>query len=308
MSTGVPGLMPAAGHLGATGISSAFGTFGELLQGVDDDGVDFLVTLPISCWSTAIFVTEPSRPGITVSPPYKYKAVALARAMLTGAGFTGGGRIELRSAIPEGKGLASSSADLVATARAVGNALRVELSGASIEALLRRIEPTDGVMYDAVTAFNHQQVRLRAVLGTLPPLTVVGLDEGGVVDTMRFNRLPKPFDAADRRTYTRLLAELTTAIAEGDLATVGRVATASAELNQKMHAKRTLSALRAACVDIGALGVVTAHSGTVNGLLLAGTDPRFTAKRAAAERACVSLAGNVSVYHTLPFDRAQETA
>lgn len=306
MSAGVPSLAPPAGHVGAAGISSAFGTFGELLQGVDDDGVDFLVTLPISCWSTATFVSEPSRPGIAVSPPYKYKAVALARAILTSAGANGGGRIELRSAIPEGKGLASSSADLVATARAVGNALGVELSGELIEELLRRIEPTDGVMYDAVTAFNHRQVRLRAVLGTLPPLIVVGLDEGGVVDTMRFNRLPKPFDAADRRAYTRLLAELTTAVADGDLTTVGRVATESAELNQKLHTKRTLGALRAACADIDALGVVTAHSGTVNGLLLAGTDPDFTAKRAAAERVCMRLAGNVSVYHTLPFDRAQE--
>ncbi len=118
-------LAPAAGHVGASGISSAFGTFGELLQGVDEDGVDFLVTLPISCWSTATFVTRPSSPGITVSPAYKHKAVALARAMLTSAGFTGGGRLVIGSAIPEGKGLASSSADLVATARAVGNAFGV---------------------------------------------------------------------------------------------------------------------------------------------------------------------------------------
>lgn len=299
-------LAPAAGHVGASGISSAFGTFGELLQGVDEDGVDFLVTLPISCWSTATFVTRPSSPGITVSPAYKHKAVALARAMLTSAGFTGGGRLVLRSAIPEGKGLASSSADLVATARAVGNAFGVVLPGASIEALLRRIEPTDGVMYNAITAFNHRQVRLRATLGELPPLTIVGLDEGGVVDTMRFNTMPKPFDARDRRAYSRLLAELTRAVADQDLPAIGRVTTRSAERNQQLHAKRTLGALISAGADIGALGVVTAHSGTVIGLLLADDDPHYTGKRAAAERVCLRLVGNVSVYHSLHFDRARE--
>ena len=52
--TSTTSLRPRAA--GATGVSSAFGTFGELLQGVlpEEDG-DFLVTLPVARWTMARF-------------------------------------------------------------------------------------------------------------------------------------------------------------------------------------------------------------------------------------------------------------
>ena len=42
-------------------------------------------------------------------------------------------------------------------------------------------------MYGHVVAFYHRQVRLCRVLPELPPLTIVGIDEGGQVDTVDFN-------------------------------------------------------------------------------------------------------------------------
>ncbi|RCG16776.1 hypothetical protein DTL70_28535 [Streptomyces diacarni] len=83
--------------------------------------------------------------------------------------------------LPEGQGFASSSADLAATARAVDNALGLGLPPS------------------------------RAV-GSCAPMSAVWADEGGVVDTVAFNRLPKPFSAADRREYERLRTRLTAAV------------------------------------------------------------------------------------------------
>jgi len=294
----------AAPPAGAVGVSSAFGTFGELLQGQTGDGVDFLVTLPIARWTTATFRLDPDLPGIRVWPEHKHKAVRLARAMVSVSGYAGGGSLTLDSALPEGKGLSSSSADLVATARAVANALGRALTPAAIERQLRRIEPTDGVMYDGITAFDHRRVRLRARLGALPPLTIVGLDEGGVVDTIAFNRRPKPYDHVWRREYENLLARLTAAVRCVDVAEVGRVATRSAELNQPLQPKRTFEALAAAATRIKALGVVTAHSGSVVGLLLADDDPAYDQKRSAARQACRELAGHCFVDRTLTFRTA----
>lgn len=97
----------------AIGVSSAFGTFGEVMQGVLPTGRDVLVTLPIGRWSTVTFVAEPDTPGIRVSPPHKHKALRLARGMLAGRGYPGGGQLRIESCLPEGKGMASSSADLV---------------------------------------------------------------------------------------------------------------------------------------------------------------------------------------------------
>ncbi|PRX96522.1 kinase [Allonocardiopsis opalescens] len=283
------------------GVSSCFGTFGELLQGADPDGTDFLVTMPIACWTTVRFTLEPDVPGIRVYPAHKYKAVRLARAMLSEAGYAGGGRIVVHSGIPEGKGLASSTADLVATARAIANTLGTPVGPRAVERLLRGIEPSDGVMYDAVTAFDHRRVALRGVLGSLPALTIVALDEGGAVDTVRFNQLAKPYTASQRREYAGLLDALAAAVAEHDLRTVGRIATRSAELNQHLHTKRTFTRLRAAAEELDLLGVLTAHSGTVAGLLIADSDPDYRSKRDAAERACLVLAGNATVYHSLGF-------
>lgn len=291
----------------AVGVSSAPGTFGELIQGVLPDGADFLVTLPVGHWATATFVAEPDRPGIVVRPAHKEKALRVARDLFNTAGYAGGGRLWVDSCIPEGKGMASSSADLVATARAVGNALDLPMTAQSIEDHLRRVEPTDGVMYPGLVAFHHRRVSLLARLGDVPPLTVVALDEGGVVDSVRFNRRPKPFTGAQREEYAHLLQEVTVAVARGDLDTLGRAATRSGALNQALQPKRTFAALCDGARRIGALGVVVAHSGTVAGLLLADDDPRYPRRRAQAVALCRELAGNASVYHVLSGTQVPRT-
>ncbi|AZM58043.1 kinase [Streptomyces sp. WAC 01529] len=287
-------------------MGTAFGTFGELLQGVlPDEGGDFLVTLPVARWTMATFRQGSDSGGLEVWPPHKKKALQLARMIVDlaprGTRSAGGGVLTVSSVIPEGKGLASSSADLVATARAVGRALGIAMPPARIERLLARIEPTDGVLYPAIVAFHHRSVRLRAVLGSLPAMAVVGVDEGGSVDTVDFNRIPKPFTAADRRVYAELLARLSDAVRARDLAEVGRVATRSALMNQRLRHKRLLEPVRAICREVGGLGVAVGHSGTTLGILLDATDPAYTRRVTAAAQACGELAGGVSVYRTLSF-------
>jgi len=294
---------PFVAERGATGLSTSFGTFGELLQGVlPEPDSDFLVTLPIARWAMARFLLLPGPAGIEVFPPHKRKAQRLAELMLRWAGVAGGGQLTLESTLPEGKGLASSSADLVATARAVANALRVAVEPATVEWFLRQIEPTDGVLYPGVVAFDHRAVRLRRQLGSLPTMTVVGVDEGGTVDTVEFNRIAKPFSAANRREYALLLDRLTAAVPRADLRQVGAVATRSAEMNQVLRPKRLLEPVTGISAATGALGVVAAHSGTMLGLLLDVNDPDYVPRLATVIRACSALGGDVSVYRTLSFD------
>ncbi|MEU2794623.1 kinase [Streptomyces sp. NPDC007100] len=290
-------------YRGAVGVSSAFGTFGELLQGVlpEEDG-DFLVTLPIARWTMATFQANHHTTELEVRPRTKRKALRLAQMMMQEAPEPVGGVLTLEGGLPEGKGLASSSADLVATARAIGNVLDIELAPRTIEGFLSRIEPTDGVLHPGIVAYHHRSVRLRRVLGSLPTMTIVGLDEGGAVDTVAFNRIPKPFGPAEQREYVRLLDRLTGAVAARDLGAAGAVATRSAELNQLLRPKRTLGAMTALCRDLGALGVVVAHSGTVIGVLIDSTEPDAPDKIAVAAKTCEALAGNVTMYSTLSFD------
>ncbi|XCX51974.1 kinase [Streptomyces phytohabitans] len=299
-----------AGHGTGTGsgVGSAFGTFGELLQGElpEQDG-DFLVTLPIARWTMAAFHWDPEAGELAVHPAHKTKALRLARMILAEERLPAAGVLTVSSVIPEGKGLASSSADLVATARAVGRALGTPMPAARVERLLARIEPTDGVLYPAVVAFHHRSVRLRSVLGRLPAMGVVGIDEGGAVDTVAFNRLPKPYTRADRHEYAHLLDRLATAVRTRDLAEVGRVATRSALKNQLLRHKAALDPMRRICREVGGLGVAVGHSGTTLGVLLDANDPSYPHRATAAAQACAELTppttpgSGPTLYRTLTF-------
>ena len=287
------------GRTGSIGIGSCYGTFGELLQGVlpEDDG-DFLVSLPITASSTASFRWTPDTDGIRVQPAHKVKSVKIAALVLEHFRAAKAGSLRIDSDLPEGKGLASSTADLVATARAVSNALGAVLTPALLEELLRKIEPTDGVLYPGIVAMNHRAVRLRASLGTLPALTIVGIDEGGVVDTIKFNKTPKSFSAAARREYAVLLDSITAAVARNDLVSVGKIATRSALMNQDVLPKQDLEAVLGICRDIGALGVVAAHSGTMLGIMLDSLDLRYRERLSSVLDGAAAISGDVSVYHT----------
>jgi uncharacterized protein involved in propanediol utilization len=289
---------PLAGR--RTGVGVSFGTFGELLQGaLDGPDADFLVTLPIARWSTARITLVPGMPGLRSEPAGKHKALRLAGAVLDRYEVGHGGTLTLTANLPEGKGMASSSADLVATVRAIADALGIALTARQIEAYLRDIEPTDGLMYREVVAFYHRKVELCRVLGPVPPLTVIGVDEGGQVDTVDYNASRAGFSTAQRREYARLLDLMGGALAEGDLATVGRVSTTSAVLNQERCPKRFLEPMLDIGRDVGALGVAVAHSGTMIGIVVSGADPRHEGKVADARTACGELSGAVSVDRSL---------
>ncbi|MDF3299503.1 GHMP family kinase ATP-binding protein [Streptomyces tropicalis] len=284
----------------ATGTGHAFGTFGELLQGAlpGADG-DFLVTFPLARWATAVFRPRPGGRDVHVVPPHKGKSRRVAETVLDALGVPGGGLLELGGTLPEGKGMASSSADLVATVRAVGAAFGRSFTPAETEDLLRGVEPADGVMYDEIVCFHHRAVRLGRRLGTLPPLAVVAHDEGGQVDTVAHNRSAAAVGAGERREYARLLDRLADAVAAGDLPAVGAVATRSAELNTARRARPGFARLHALAREVGGLGLVLAHSGTLLGVLLDADDPELDGKTAHIRAGCALLGGEVSVHRSL---------
>ena len=94
------------------GIGRAPGSFGELLQGALNDAMEhFLVTLPIKCYSLAKFVPVEGWLDVEVVPSSKTKSLALARRFMQLFGIKSGGQLFITSDLPEGKGLASSTAD-----------------------------------------------------------------------------------------------------------------------------------------------------------------------------------------------------
>lgn len=195
------------------GIGKSSGTFGELLQGVlYENNYNFLVTLPISNFSEATFKSVSVLNDILVFPSHKQKSKLLAQKLLLKLGLPLGGVLEINSNLPEGKGLASSSADLVATYRAIKNCFNIETEMSTLQGLISEIEPTDGVMYDGVISFYHKKVELRDFLGYMPPICILSIDEGGIVDTIEFNKINRYFSSEEKKEYDCLLNELSIAI------------------------------------------------------------------------------------------------
>lgn len=290
---------------GRVGVGRCPGTFGELLQGVlPRQGPEFLVTLPISRYSIATFTAVSGSYEIHVYPSRKDKSRRLAEKLVRIFGLDSGGFLSIHSELPVGKGCASSSADLVATALAIQSAFGVSISRASLARVMSSIEPSDGVMYPGVTSFYHREGMLRKSLGCLPPLTIVGLDEGGQVDTVEFNALPKPSSRSRRAEYEGLLLGMERAVARKDLRSLGEISTRSAILNQEVLPKTNLDLLLDTSRRYKALGVVAAHSGTHLGLLLDpdAPDPHQTLPAVVSElsRYCP----DVRVYRTHDFRAA----
>jgi uncharacterized protein involved in propanediol utilization len=252
-----------------TGIGRCLGTFGELLQGaLPIERREFLVTLPISEGSTAEFTAEHGSKGVRVFPPYKEKSRRLAVEMLRLYDLDAGGELHIESELHPGKGCASSSADMVATARAIQSAFGIQIPRHSLARIMCAIEPSDGVMYEGIVSFYQREGIVHSHLGTLPSLTVVALDEGGRVETMELCG-DRRFNSTSRLAeYERLLLDLVRAVKRRHLPSVGDVATRSAVLNQDVLPKDHLELFLDLRTRYDALGVVATHSGTCLGLLL----------------------------------------
>jgi uncharacterized protein involved in propanediol utilization len=261
------------------GVGYAPAHHGELLQGVftDDAGRPrrALVTLPVpGRGSVAVFHPSQHHWGIVGTPErtlVRRAAILTLGELCRHPSPAKGGQIEITSDIPRGIGMGSSTSDVTATIRAVADYHGVALSREEIGALAVRAErASDSIMIDdRVVLFAHRDGIVVETLGyRLPPLVVVGCDAdpGTRVETLRF--LPADYDEQETATFRVLRAGLRRAVATGDVLLLGRVATASARINQRFLPKPALPALLDLCRRAGGCGVQVAHSGTVAGVIL----------------------------------------
>ncbi|MEO6503595.1 MAG: GHMP kinase, partial [Jatrophihabitantaceae bacterium] len=128
---------------------------------------------------------------------------------------------------------------------------------------------SDSVMIDdQVVLFAQREASVLEVFGLqLPSMLVLGCDTAPEeeVDTLRLP--PAPYDSSEIARFGVLRAALRRAVAKADVALLGRVATASARINQRYLPKPRLETLLRLCAEHGGCGVQVAHSGTVAGLI-----------------------------------------
>ncbi|MFJ5772738.1 kinase [Streptomyces sp. NPDC093094] len=261
-----------------TGTASAPVHHGEVLQGVFTHRgrpTRALVTLPCALHTTRATFTPAPGGRLTVSPSWKSKALRAARLAADACARPGdppaGGRLELTGEVPPGRGFGSSTSDVLAAVGAVQAALGVTLTPGTVARMAVRAETaSDSLMFrESSVLFAHREGEVVEDFGhPLPAVRVLGFGSrpgGRGIDTLALP--PARYDSAERAAFARLRTLLREAVHTKDAALLGAVATASTDLNQRHLPIPCLDALHAVARETGALGIQSAHSGDIAGLL-----------------------------------------
>ena len=261
----VPNLAPSPATL--TGRGKAFGSFGEIVQGRLSSDDDFLVTLPINVWNACRINCAPANGPRRLTCRLE-KSRALAKLLLADLDVTYGYdiRIEFERNLPVGKGLSSSTADMLAVVRAFEDAFGVVLSRSYVSRTFARLEPHDGLHFDTCVAYDHRSGTLLRDLGYIPQYVILAVDFGGTLDTLEYNRT-LAFGEDEKLQFDRLLERLEKAFAERDDAAIASCAHQSTLLHADRHNNALLFDLMRVANNLKSLGVINAHSGTFAGLL-----------------------------------------
>lgn len=279
------------------GVASAPVHHGEILQGVfpyQGRLTRGLVTLPCGVHTTrASFVPERGE-EFTVSPAWKTKALRAAQlatevCVASGEGPVGG-HLELTGDVPLCRGFGSSTSDVLAAVWAVEDALVRPLPVEEIARIAVRAETaSDSLMFEGSSVlFAQREGEVIEDFGyRMPVVRVLGFgsrpeNEGKGVDTVAF--APAEYDSAEIDLFAELRVMLREAIHGKDVALMGAVASASTDINQRHLPIPRLDGLRAVVRETGALGIQTAHSGDIAGLLYDRDDPDVEARTERGKR------------------------
>jgi L-threonine kinase len=243
---------------------------GEFVQGQLVTGEDFLVTNPVACFATIrVGVTEGTG-LVRVSPvtcQKVYQAVKQTLCLLEVSERDV--HVQVTSAIPTGKGMASSTADIVGAIEATARALGHSVSAEFVSTIAIAIEPSDGLMYRGIVAYNHRRGRILEHFGSAPRIHQLIVDTGGEIDTIAFNEIPKHYTREELGIQARALDLMRSGLTNSDIAKIGEAATLSAMVNQRLLPKANFAEIVSLAHSFGACGVVCAHSGTILSLLFA---------------------------------------
>ncbi|GAB6174681.1 GHMP kinase [Paradesulfitobacterium aromaticivorans] len=245
------------------GVARCPGTCGEWVQGAQN-GLPFLVDCPIDRYAE-VKVTIKQDTGEWQIPSAKDKVGRALGLILKERGIEAAGELRFNSQLPVGKGMASSTADIVAASAATLLALGETPEASELARWALRIEPSDSVMFPGITEINHIHGKYYKVLGTSVPAQFLALDWGGIIDTVAFNARREL--AAHYRKYElkirTALHLVRSGIDSSDLEKLAQGGTISALCNLELNPKPYFEEFEGWVLKNGGLGVITAHSGTL---------------------------------------------
>jgi len=240
------------------------GSCGELAQGTMD-GKNFLITCPIDVYSEVTVITDVYTPRHAGNKVLTAIDKTIQYLQIKGRSFY----VSIKSDLPIGKGMASSSADISATCQCIALSAGTLLTPDEIADIALSIEPTDGIFYPGIILFDHIHGSIRQYLGDVIPMHIVIFDVGGEINTLHFNKRHdlKKLNEVNECQVRQAVYLIRKGFATKDISLIGKGATISALANQNILFKPHLEEMITIGLSWGAVGVNIAHSGTVVGVL-----------------------------------------
>ncbi|MDU4313922.1 MAG: L-threonine kinase, partial [Klebsiella michiganensis] len=169
-------------------------------------------------------------------------------------------RIDICSTIPVAKGMASSTADIAATAVATAHHLGHPLDETTLARLCVSLEPTDSTLFRQLTLFDHNTAATQITCGCQPQLDLLVLESPATLLTTDYHRLPRleklhAHSAALHQAWEKVQQACQT----NDPRRMGEAATLSAIASQHLLPKPGFDTLRALVEECDLYGINVAH-------------------------------------------------
>lgn len=251
-----------------------FGVFGELIQGYEYDKENkifkhFLFTLPVKELYTHAYIDI----NMANNRIYSNKLKSWRALELLGLKYNidvNKLSLTIDSNIPEERGHASSTADIVATCKCFFNkflpALEVEHVDLEILKILKAIEYSDYLLHRGISSCYQREQKLIYKYKTNLQLRILGVDEGNLVNTEQFHITNN--ESMDKVVnYENLKLRLHNALMSNDFVEIGKLSTESAILHNDKLPKKNIHLMQNIQHNVGGLGICVAHSGSLIGII-----------------------------------------
>lgn len=170
--------------------------------------------------------------------------------------------------LPVARGMASSTADIIATLRCYAKFMGVSLTHKVTTDVLRQVERSDSVFINQPVLFCSSQNSVIHYFNPIKPLYCLFMhDHRGQVNTEDTRELLLTHYEAHYSEYKHLWFQTITAFEENNLKAICHCSTQSARLSQKVLPKNSFHSLLDNTERFNADGILIAHTGTVIGYL-----------------------------------------
>ncbi|HFU3728513.1 TPA: kinase [Streptococcus suis] len=235
------------------------GSCGELFQGVKG-GQEFLLTYGINRKSYARLVREEEETEFAIGEK-------VSKVLKQLAPLKDGWKLEKKSTLPIGKGMSSSTADMLVGLQALAVFQNRYLTAEELTTFCCQIEPTDSIAFTDWTVINPLTGQILFQTDWKPEIYVYILEPRKTEWTVELARMTEspsyPIQASQA-----LLDHFKEACRSKNEVLLGQIATTSALLNNTRLPKPYLADILSIVKSLGLLGVNVAHSGTVVGILM----------------------------------------